>query len=379
MAVALLVLAALGSVPLAGGTGSAVVWAVTALQVVTSAAVPALRARPVAVSVLVAAVVVVGLLPSVVAPGALTDRYAAVNLWPPIALFSAVVGLRRYAPRTRAPALWVLIAVATVLAAHPWRPTWSGTPVGILHTAVPALLGLYLAARWQMVQALRDRAEQAERERVLLAEQARAQERSRLASELHDSVAHRVNLMVLQAGALRLTTPDPAVRDAAEALRLTGCQALQELGDLLGMIRRGDTGTGAVTAPPADDLPALVADSRAVGLPVVLAEDGDPGVASPIVRRTAYRIVQEALTNVHRYAPGAAVDVTVRYRTDRVEVVVRNGPAAGPAGLPDTGSGTGLLGLSRRVEALGGTLTAGPAESGGFRVNATMPSHVSSR
>jgi signal transduction histidine kinase len=417
-AVVALALAAAGSLPLAylgsghpNSAATAVVWAATALQLLATPVVLTQRRWPVGGAALIAAVVVAGLLPLVATADPLVVRFSTVNLWPPLALSGAVIALRRHASSHRAtgvrtprqdasgrrataiPAprrdasgrgatvVWVLIAAATVLAARPWQPSWAVTPVGLLHTAVPALLGLYLASRWQVLDGLRERAELAERERVLLAERARAEERARLAGELHDSVAHRVSLMVLQAGALRLTSTDQTTRDAAEHLRATGCQALEELSELLGVLRRPEASptsplSGTAVEAGAVGLAELVAESEGVGLPVVLEEDGDPAAVSVVVRRTAYRVVQEALTNVHKHAPGAKVEVTARYGVDRVVVRVRNeptAPAGEGAGLPVTGGGTGLLGLARRVEAVGGSLRAGRDRDGGFRVEATMP------
>jgi signal transduction histidine kinase len=387
-AVVALALAAAGSPPLAyldgghpGGAAAAVVWTVTALQLLATPVVLAQRRWPVGGAALIVAVVVAGLLPLAATADPLVVRFSTVNLWPPLALSGAVIALRRHAPSRRAAAVWALIAVATVLAARPWQPSWAVTPVGLLHTAVPALLGLYLASRWQVLDGLRERVLLAERERVLLAERARAEERARLAGELHDSVAHRVSLMVLQAGALRLTSTDQTARDAAEHLRATGCQALEELSELLGVLRRPETsptspGSGTGVEAGAVGLAELVAESEGVGLPVVLEEDGDPAAVPVVVRRTAYRVVQEALTNVHKHAPGAKVEVTASYGADRVVVRVRNeptAPAGDGAGLPVTGGGTGLLGLGRRVEAVGGSLRAGRDGDGGFRVEATMP------
>ena len=119
----------------------------------------------------------------------------------------------------------------------PWEPSITVITIGLLRTAVGPLLALYFDARRRLVQALTERAERAERERHLLAEQARAEERARLAGEMHDVVTHRVSLMVLQAGALRMTAPDEATRQAAEELRAAGCQALDELRDLVGVLR----------------------------------------------------------------------------------------------------------------------------------------------
>ena len=226
-----------------------------------------------------------------------------------------------------------------------------------------------------MLQALRDRAERAERERYLLAEQARAEERARLAGEMHDVVTHRVSLMVLQAGALGITATDDATRRAAEELRAAGVQALDELRDLVGILR---------TAPEDDQAPAtsglaeLVAESTAVGTPAELVEQGDPALASPVVGRTAYRIVREALTNVRKHAPGAHVVVRVSYGESQVRVSVGNTAAPVPAasGLAATGSGLGLASLRQRIELVHGTLQAGGTPDGGFRLEATMPSYV---
>jgi signal transduction histidine kinase len=237
------------------------------------------------------------------------------------------------------------------------------------------LLALYFTARHEVLQGLRDRAERAEQERYLLAGQARAEERARLAGEMHDVVTHRVSLMVLQAGALGITATDEATRQAAEELRAAGCQALDELRDLVGILR---TEPESDPTPSTSGLPALIAESTAVGTPAELTEDGDPALASPVVGRTVYRIVREALTNARKHAPGAHVFVQIGYRESQVRVVVSNGPAARSAGreLSATGSGVGLAGLRQRVELMHGTLRAGPAAGGGFRVEAVLPAYV---
>ncbi|MFI0371196.1 sensor histidine kinase [Actinomadura sp. 1N219] len=248
----------------------------------------------------------------------------------------------------------------------------------VVAVAVAALIGMYAAARRRVVQALTERAERAERERHLLAERARAEERARLAAEMHDVVAHRVTLMVLQAGALRVRAKDDPTREAAEELRGTGCLALEELRDVIGLLRRDPAAAApAADSGPLPDLSALVAESAAVGVPVELAEHGDPPPASPAVGRTAYRVVQEALTNARKHAPGAAVEVDVRYRVDGVTLTVRNASAPGEpdAELAASGSGMGLAGLRERVELIGGTFTAGP-HLDGFRVEASLPAYV---
>ena len=270
---------------------------------------------------------------------------------------------------------WVVLAalpVAWALGAGVWRMPDPGdrfTGPGVI--TIAGLLGLYVGARRRLVQALTDQGE-------LLAEQARADERSRLAAEMHDVVTHRVNLMVLQAGALRVTASDEVVRKAAEELRAAGCQALTELRDLVGVLRSGRT-TGVRQVVPGA-LADLVAESTAVGLPVTLTECGDPAPMSPAVGRTVYRVARESLTNVHKHAPGATATVSVHYGPSRVSVVVRNSIPPGPpdAELRAAGTGTGLLGLRGRVEMVGGTLTAEPLADGGFEVRAELPAFVRS-
>jgi signal transduction histidine kinase len=193
---------------------------------------------------------------------------------------------------------------------------------------------------------------------------------------MHDVVTHRVSLMVLQAGALRITAPDEPTRQAAEDLRAAGCQALDELRDLVGILRADPEGDES----PGGDLATLVAESTSVGIQAELVETGDPALASPVVSRTAYRIVREALTNVRKHAPESRVTVRVDYRGEGVRLSVRNTPPAGSAlghnALAETGSGLGLAGLRQRIELVGGTLHAGPSPDGGFRVEATLPAYV---
>jgi signal transduction histidine kinase len=190
--------------------------------------------------------------------------------------------------------------------------------------------------------------------------------------------------MVLQAGALRMTAKDEATRQAAEELRAAGCQALDELRDLVGILRAAPDGD---EAPSAADFAALVAESTAVGTPVQLTEDGDRALASPLVSRIAYRVVREALTNVRKHAPGAQVTVRVGYDPAQLRLSVRNGPPPSRNGssaapvladpvLAGTGSGLGLASLRQRIELVQGTLRAGPEPDGGFGVEVVLPAYV---
>jgi signal transduction histidine kinase len=303
------------------------------------------------------------------------------NIWTPL---GAVVA--SYAPvylvdsRRRAIAAVAAISFLAIITARPWQPSAAVIIFGTLRIMLGPLVAIYVVTRRRLVQALRERAERAEREQQLLAEQARAEERARLAGEMHDVVTHRVSLMVLQAGALRVTAPDEPTRKAAEELRAAGCLALDELRDLVGILQTTSDGdqTPEEAHPSTAELAALAADSTAVGLPTELVEDGDPQLASPVVGRTVYRIAQEALTNARKHSPGARVRVRVRYDLAEVRLEVRNTPPTRPvdAGLVGTGSGVGLASLRRRVELVGGTLQAGPAPDGGFCVEATLPAYV---
>jgi signal transduction histidine kinase len=303
-----------------------------------------------------------------------SDAWLLIAL--PFIVYSALV----YGADQRRAVL--MIGMIIVIAARPWDPDPIARTFGVLvFMLVPAFLGHFVAG-------LNDRVERAERDQHRLAEQARVEERIRLAAEMHDVVTHRISLMVLQAGALGVTASDAGTRAAAEDLRAAGCQALEELRDLVGVLR---SSPGEVTEDPAlpraggqagaPDFAELLAESESVGVPVTCECEGDPRSASPVVARTAYRIVQEALTNVRKHAPGADVVVRLNYSQDRIRLTVRN---SAPGRRPDddltaSGSGTGLLGLRQRVELVSGTLRTGPTSDGGFEVDATLPAYVPTR
>jgi signal transduction histidine kinase len=308
-----------------------------------------------------------------ISPAGLLTPENAGNLWAPYGTVLAAYGPFYYRknPRTAFAAVGTL----TLIVARVWEPSATVITIGVLRTAVGPLLALYFTARHEVLQGLRDRADRAEREQHLLAEQARTDERARLAGEMHDVVTHRVSLIVLQAGALGITASDEATRRAAEELRAAGCQALEELRDLVGILRTEPDGEEAQSI---SGLPALVAESSAVGTPAELAQEGDPALASPVVARTAYRIVREALTNARKHAPGAHVRVSVSYGESQVRVVIANGPAPPGASseLAATGLGLGIAGLRQRVELVHGSLHASPTPDGGFRLEASLPSYV---
>jgi len=364
------------TVTLAGGSWwpahpDKLAWAMLALQALADASLVARRRAPILViAILTGFTLAISLLIS--PAGALTPAHAG-NVWAPYGTVLAAYG-PFYCCKDRRTA-FAAVGVMTLVAARVWDPSFSVITGAVLRTAVGPLVALYFTARHEMLQALRDRAERAERERDLLAEQARAEERARLAGEMHDVVTHQVSLMVLQAGALGVTAADEATRQAAEELRAAGVQALDELRDLVGILRTAPEGD---QAPSVSGLAELVAESTAVGTPAELVQEGDPALASPLVGRTVYRVVREALTNVRKHAPGAHVVVRVSYGESQVQLSVRNTAAAAPPanGLAATGSGLGLASLRQRIELVRGTLRASGTPDGGFCVAATMPSYV---
>jgi signal transduction histidine kinase len=215
---------------------------------------------------------------------------------------------------------------------------------------------------------LEQRTERLERERLT----AVADERARIARELHDVIAHSVSVMVVQAAAAEaVLARDP--REAVEPLRAvqdTGRETLVEMSRLVGLLRDDSEELGLAPQPRLDELETLLAQVRDAGLPVRLEIQGERRPLPLGVELTAYRIVQESLTNVLKHAGDAHADVVVRYGTDAVELEVRDdgtGSANGHQG------GHGLAGMRERVSVFGGALDAGPQPSGGFRVLARLP------
>jgi signal transduction histidine kinase len=360
-------------------TGWAGPHAALALQLSVDVSLLFLARFPTAVGCWVLAVASVMAVADGLVPGLVTSGGPAAHASVPFATPAIIISLVRLLDRRRA---LVLVGLLAVLGSRFWAPDWAVSPFGLLNTVVPALGVLYLDARRKLVASLRERAERAEREQRLLAEQARAEERRRLAEEMHDVVTHRLSLMVLHAGALGTISTDPTVRSSAEDIRQAGTQALNELRELVGVLREGDAATsGATTEPAVPDPATLVEEARRVGEHIEYTAHGDPEPISATVRRTVFRVVQESLTNARKHAPGAAVTVTLTYRGDGVAVRIGNGPARRSADpvLAGSGSGAGLLGLGQRVELVGGTLRADPRPDGGFDVDAILPAYVPTR
>jgi signal transduction histidine kinase len=236
-------------------------------------------------------------------------------------------------------------------------------------------VGLFIRARADYVTGLRDRAERLERERELLAEQAVGEERVRIARELHDVVAHNVSLMVVQSQALAATdSGNDDRRVALDAVADLGREALSEMHRMLGVLRLQDE-PEREPQPGVRDLERLIARTREAGLDARLKIHGDQRELPAGVDLSAYRIVQEALTNVIRHARAQHAEVSLEYGADAVEVTVLD-DGSGPAGTGTNGSagGHGLVGMRERVTLFGGRLHAGAGDGGrGYRVQATLP------
>jgi signal transduction histidine kinase len=234
-------------------------------------------------------------------------------------------------------------------------------------------VGLWLVGH--TIRGLEERAGRLEREQELATRVAVADERAHLARELHDVVAHSVSVMVVQAGAARRLLgrqPDRA-GEALLAVESNGREALAELRRMLGVLTDED-GTGPALAPQPGlgQLDALVERVGAAGLPVEVRITGAPRPLSPGVDLTAYRIIQEALTNALKYAKGARTEVVVEFGDGELKLEVLN--AGGVDLLPaGAGAGRGLLGMRERVSVYGGQLEAGGRPEGGFAVRASLP------
>jgi signal transduction histidine kinase len=235
--------------------------------------------------------------------------------------------------------------------------------------------GRALRERELVANQLAERARELEQEREAHAALSVRYERARIASELHDIVAHAISVMVVQASAgQRLAARDPeATAETLEAIAGAARQAEQDMGRLVALL--GDE-SAIGPAPDLALVEELVARASGSGLDVTLRLEGErEGLPAPVVE-AAYRVVQEGLTNALRYAAGAAVKVLVRGDDDALTVQVDNGPASGEVALAGAGMGTGLQGLRERAAACGGTLDAGTTAEGGWRLAARLPRRV---
>jgi signal transduction histidine kinase len=269
--------------------------------------------------------------------------------------------------------------VGSLAVLQPWAvdtldETAGAVTAALLVVVLPGAIGAWVRARADLMVALTERAERAEAERELLAREAIATERARIAREMHDAVGHRVSLMVLQAGAIEMAATDrERVEQLACQVQVAGRQALDELRQAVGVLRDGDDdGAPLGPQPGLDDIERMVKECRAAGMDVEMSRPVDAAPVDPMVCRAAYRIAQEALTNAGKHAPGAHVGVAIERPAGKLVVRVVNGPAAEPVHA-SAGGGFGLVGLRERVRTLNGTLRAEPRLDGGFVVEAVLP------
>ncbi|WP_131737406.1 sensor histidine kinase [Actinomadura roseirufa] len=275
--------------------------------------------------------------------------------------------------------VWIIAAagyVDAIALPTPWKNDTGLIVTAISNVAligVPVLLGLYMGARKQLVASLQERAARLEREQHLLAERARGEERTRIAREMHDVVANRISVMVVHAGALKaIAVRDPhRAAETATVIGDMGRQALEELRHVIGVLRQGEEvlPQEAVTLAHVRE---LVGQSGAAGLRVELSVRGEERPIPVAVGRTVYRLVQEALTNVHKHAGTADTRIDLGLLPEAVEVEIANGAPTAPPDHELPSGGNGLLGLRERVTALGGSFEAGP-RGDGYAVRARLP------
>jgi len=281
---------------------------------------------------------------------------------------------------------------------------WGGLASALLTYVASALVGAYVGTRRELFAQLRGRVAQAERERDMLAAQAVLEERGRMARELHDVAAHHLSGIVVQAAAAeRLVDRDPErAKESMRWIRTQGRETLDNLRLVVGILRSSSqTGPGepgeeapAAPQPTLDDADELLDLARSAGAEVRDVRLGEPFDLSPAVQLTVYRVLQEALTNARRHAPGRAIEVVTDHQQAALVVTVTNRlPVAaigsgGRAGPPGPGSpapgapaapappGHGLIGMTERAHLVGGTLDAGPVPGDGWRVRLTVPRPV---
>ncbi|WP_251021900.1 sensor histidine kinase [Streptomyces sp. ISL-98] len=330
-------------------------------------------------------------------PLALRRRYPLAVLW-------IVMGATLLTPPDAARLTFYacIIAAYSAAAYSPYRvPTLASLPVAVLlvsmardtvsptvpHQYVPLLISVPIVVAANGLRTWKLRADEGrtrlsalEREQAEALRRAIEQERARIARELHDVVTHNVSVMVIQAGAARKVmevAPDQA-REALLAVEAGGRAAMGELRHVMGLLTMDADGSdpdGSVDLAPQpglDQLDALVGRVRDTGVPVELTVSGQPRPVSAGVQLTAYRVVQEALTNAVKHAAGASATVQVDYGANQLQVEVSN-TSGSPSASAATGNGRGLIGLRERLAVYGGTLRTGPRPLGGYRVQAQIP------
>jgi len=279
----------------------------------------------------------------------------------------AIYSAGRYATGRALVACGLIVAAAIPLAGIEPGDTVTASDIAFF---VMFLGGPFVAGRIVRRRVLRERVLEVERDTK--AAEAVAEERTRIARELHDVVAHAISVVVLQArGGRKLLASEPAAaKEAFDVIEGVSEQALIEMRRLLGLLRQGDGELVLAPQPSLTRIDELVAGLRASGLPVEVTVEGDPAPLPPGVDVSAYRIVQEALTNALKHAGPAHAHVFLRYGADELELeILDDGSGAGHGG----GSGQGLVGIRERVAVIGGELDSGRRPQGGYAVRARLP------
>jgi signal transduction histidine kinase len=295
--------------------------------------------------------------------------------WP--VLVSAVAGLlagRRMADTLAAATIFSAVGVAGLLIAAATGDVWMWFNVVLpllFFGVLPWLVGRYVRLRAMLAVAGWQRAEQLERERRLVAGEARLRERTRIARDMHDSLGHELSLIAMRAGALELDRGlDERYRTAMGELRVASVDATERLRDIVGVLR--EETDPAPVEPVGESIAGLIARSRVSGMDVDLSSAGVAEPHASMVDRTAYRVVQESLTNAVKHAPEAPVTVRLEYGETALTVTVTNGPPPAVASPASVSGGRGLLGLRERVRLVGGALRAGD-RADGYEVVAELP------
>jgi signal transduction histidine kinase len=309
--------------------------------------------------------------------GALVTTYGILPLNDPTLPYAALVAVFTVAAHTRArTAAWALLVtlvslvIALSIDAEADFLDWL---VNALAITSAWLLGFTVSAQRAYGTAMAERAAALERDRADAEQRAIAEERLRLARELHDVTAHHVGVIALHAEAGQATLPDDPARAAASFEVIAGVarDALHELRSVVGMLRES-AGDPRRPQPGLDQLPTLAAEVGHAGVPVTLAVRGEPRPLGAALEASAYRIVQEALTNVLRHAGARHAEVTVTYEEGAVDVEVAD-DGAGPLDVATVGGGNGITGMRERASVFGGELTAAARPGGGFVVTARLP------
>jgi signal transduction histidine kinase len=258
-------------------------------------------------------------------------------------------------------------------------PVWIDYILGLLSAIAMVAGGMYIGSRRELMWTLRDRAERAEAEQALRVEQGQLNERARIAREMHDVLGHRISLIAMHAGALAYRTDLTAAEThhTAELIQSTSHEALTDLRQVLGVLRDGDAGAaGERPQPTFGDLSALVLEAEGAGMRIQYDDHVVDSTEMPDqVGRTAYRIVQEALTNVRKHAPGVTVMVQMTGSpAEGVSIRIRNPARSEPPsrGVPAPGAGLGLVGLGERAKLAGGSLTTQRVD-GSFELTGWLP------